>query len=429
MTTQLSHAADVMRAHPDLRYAPGLGWYHWDNTRWVPGADGRLTAAIHAAARAHPTGRTDDVKHGLTSRQGLVDIAAICCTLPQAVVDPSQLDDCRGLLHTAGLTWDMRTGDALPTRPDELNTRATEVEPAECCPVWLEFLRSCFPDAPEMPAYLQRLVGYGLTGRGSEQAFVLMHGTGANGKSTFIDALTHAFRQYAEHLPIQVLMASKAERSGEEAAPQLLKLRGARLVFTSESDREGRLNESMIKQLTGTDQISARGLYKDPVTFQPQALIFMATNHLPQVRGTDDGIWRRVRVVEWRESFKGDRANKDIFDLLKSEAAGIINWAIDGSMAWYQHGLGQPERVGLATEAYQHDSDALRHFFPGVVVSDPQAFMRRGDLVDVWIDWNQSEGIPERDCWRANTLYKALRERGAAETAINGDRGFRLRRA
>lgn len=426
--TELGHAVRLMARHEDLRYAPGLGWFKWDGLRWAPGAEAELTAAVQeAATRANSVMATDFTKH-LCFRRGLDDVAKICETLPGVAVSPSELDQCQDRLHTAGLTWDLSTGDAWPTQPTELNTRATALEPAAHCPNWLAFLESCFPDAPEMPAYLQRLVGYGLTGKATEQAFVLMHGTGANGKSTFCDALNHAFKQYVEHLPIQVLMATKKERSGEEAAPQLLKLRGARLVFTAESDREGRLNEAMIKQLTGTDQISARALYKDPVTFQPQALIFMATNHLPQVRGTDEGIWRRVKVVEWRESFRGDRQNKDIFSRLQEEAAGIVDWAIDGAMAWHRQGLDEPARVRLATKSYRDESDALTEFYPAVVSGDPRSFMPRSDLVETWYEWNQSEGTDPRDAWKPYTLFRALRERGVTEAKRGSVRGFHLRR-
>lgn len=430
--TELGHATRVMAAHPDLRYANGLGWFRWDGVRWASGAEADLTAAVHAAAARYAALSPGAFASSLASRQGLSDVALICRDVPGVSVRPEDLDQCSGRLHTAGITWDMRTGHAAPTDRGELNTRATSLEPGTSCPRWLEFLRSCFPNEPEMPAYLQRLVGYGLTAYGTEQAFILMHGTGANGKSTFVDALTHAFRQYVEHLPIQVLMASKAERSGEEAAPQLLKLRGARLVFTSESDREGRLNEAMIKQLTGTDQISARGLYKDPVTFQPQALIFMATNHLPQVRGTDDGIWRRVKVIEWAESFRG-RENKDIFTQLQAEAAGIIDWALDGAVTWAQQGLAEPDRVKLATAAYRHDSDALTHFFAqdgsGEVQPDQAGFMSRDDLMQLWVEWNGQQGTVERDCWKATTLFKALRERGVVDVGRGKVRGFRLRRS
>lgn len=426
--TELGHATRVMAANSDFRFVPGLGWLSWDGTKWATDAEGALMAVVHGAAeRYHSLAPGSPLSQILTSRRGLEDVAVICRDIPGVRISVDQLDQCHGHLHASGVTWDLQTGAAAPTLKSELNTRSLAIEPAAGCPRWLQFLDECFPNEPDMPLYLQRLIGYGLTGEASAQAFVIMQGAGGNGKSVFIDALTHAFRPYVVHLPVQVLMSAGQQKDGEGASPQLMRLRGARLVFTSESDREGRLDEAKVKLLTGGDEISLRGLYSAAVTFRPEALIMMATNHLPEIRGTDRGIWRRVKVVEWRESFEG-REDRHLSRTLREEAAGIVNWALEGALDWYARGedLAEPPRVAAAAEAYQHQSDFFGSFIPDWLIADDSAWMSRSDVVTVWEEYTDASGGTHLRNNR--TLFAALRERNAAEAGRKGVPGFRVRR-
>ena len=131
LDTELGHATSLMARHPQLRYAAGLGWLSWNGARWAPNAEPELTAAVHAAAIAYHAIAPGPFANALCSRKGLDDVAEICRDVPGTSVDPSALDSCQGLLHTAGVTWDMRTGTAWPSDRNELSTRATTSEPAE----------------------------------------------------------------------------------------------------------------------------------------------------------------------------------------------------------------------------------------------------------------------------------------------------------
>lgn len=427
---QLSQAERVMAQHPELRYAPGLGWLHWDGTKWAEGGEARMRNAVMAnAKRQVAIAPALPFNQLLASRRGLEDVASIAQNLPGVHVEASELDTHLDRIHTAGTTWHLGTGAAWPTDPAELNTRAVNFDPASGCPEWLATLDRCFPDAPETVSYLQRLIGYGITGHVSEQAFILMHGGGANGKSTFINVLTHVFREYVEHVPVEVLM-NTSQRNGEAPSPMLMKIRGARLVFTSETERGGRLNEPMVKLLTGGDEITARALHRDPVTFKPEALIFMATNHLPEIRGTDDGIWRRVKLLEWKASFKG-REDKGIEDRLKAEAPGILSWALDGALEWYRAGkkLNEPDSVRLSTEDMRKQSDFLGSFIPEWLVADDDSWLPRSEVKAVWDEFCEANGAGANVIQHTATLYRALEERGAVGIGRKGVRGYRVRRA
>jgi putative DNA primase/helicase len=421
-STELSQARRVVDANPHLRFAPGIGWLSFNGSKWVPDAEAAANEAVRTAADS-ATITFPGYGAKFASRRALVDVRAITAELSQT--KPAELDTHKDWIHTSGITWDLRTGVCWPTEEDELNTKALDWEPATGCPEWVATLERCFPGEPEMVAYLQRLVGYGITGQTREHVFILLHGNGRNGKSTFINVLTHVFREYVQHIPVAVLMSADSTNP-EGPSPMLLKMRGARMVFTSETARGGRLNEPMVKLLTGGDEITARGMKASPVTFKPEALIWMATNHKPEIQGTDEGIWNRVKLIEWRESFAG-REDFGLEDRLKAEAPGIIDWALDGAREWYAGKLQEPERMRRDTKHFRAESDFFGSFVPDWLALDGSAWIPRKEVLAVYSLYCEDNGLlPVRN---PSTLYNALKERGA-ETAIrNGVHGFRVRRA
>lgn len=426
-STELFQAQAVVDDNPDLRWTPGHGWLAFDGARWAREADGRIEEAVRAAAEAAMF-NYPKFGHRFGSRRSLDDVRTIAQTLTR--IDTAELDAHPDLLHAAGTTWNLRTGESWPTKPAEFNTRACTIAAADGCPEWLAALDRCFPGEPEMVDYLQRLVGYGIMG-GTKRVFVLLHGKGANGKSTFIETLSHVFGQYVQHVPVEVLM-NTAQRNGESPSPMLVSLQGARMVFTAETERGGRLNEPMVKLLTGGDQITARALRRDPITFRPEALVFMATNHKPEIQGTDDGIWRRVKLIEWRESFIG-RQDNDIQLKLNAEAPGILRWALDGALKVMidgggERGLQEPERVTLATRAFRDDSDFLGAFVPDWIDPDPTCRISREEIRMTWEAFCEANGAGGNPLRNMTTLYRALEERGAQAYKSNGVRGYFARR-
>lgn len=422
-STELSQARRVVDANPHLKFSKGLGWMWWDGGRWKQGADGLIAEAVRNAADS-ATITYPSFGARFASRRSMDDVKAVCEQL--TLVDPSELDTHKDWIHAGGTTWSMEYGATWDTALTELNTKSLPYEAGGDCPTWMQFLDDCFPGEADMHKYLQRLVGYGITGHTREHIFVLMQGRGRNGKSTFINVLTHVFDDYVRHIPVKILMDG-SQRDGEAASPMLLQMRGARLVFTTETERGGRLDEPMVKQLTGGDTITARALRRDPVSFTPEALIWMATNYNPDIRGTDDGIWNRVKLIEWNESFAG-REDRTIEERMKEEAPGILAWALEGAMEWYERGLEQPQRVKDATDHFRAQSDFLGSFVGDWLVKDSGAKLPRSEVCNIWGEFQEANG--DRESLRSmRTLYTALRERGFEEYILDGVRGFRARRA
>ncbi|MEV5299117.1 DNA primase family protein [Amycolatopsis methanolica] len=282
-------------------------------------------------------------------------------------------------------------------------------ETAEC-PRWERFLAECFPDDPSMADYLQRLVGYSLLGRNNEHIVPVLYGPrGRNGKSTFINALSHVFAEFTKHPKFSTF----TENTKGDIRVDLVDLKGARFTFTSEGDAKNKLDASTIKGMSGADPITARLPYaKEQITFRPVGLIWVTSNFAPKADGSDDALFARLKLIEWGQRFVGERADKNLEATLRNEARGILRWAVEGAVKYLQNGLGEPEQVQAATEEYKNANDPLYGFLPGVLVIDELARMAPKALYDHYTDWCEAEKVPERVRYGRNNLNRVLRDRG-----------------
>lgn len=296
-------------------------------------------------------------------------------------------------------TIDLRTGAPREHCRQEFISKIAPVEydPKAECPNWLKFLDIITNSKAEMPPYLQRCVGYTLTGQTGEHVLFLLHGTGANGKSTFLETLRWVLGDYSQTADFSSFLAS----NGQPVRNDLAKLNGARFVTASESDGGKRLDETVIKQLTGGDSITARFLYSEHFEFTPQFKLWLGTNHKPTIRGQDEGIWRRIKIIPFPVSIPLEQQDHNLRDKLKQEASGILNWALGGLAQWQAKGLDEPETVKGATKEYRTDQDVLAHFIATRCI----------------------EGADEES--PAHELYKAYRQ-WAEETNeyVKNERGF-----
>lgn len=227
------------------------------------------------------------------------------------------------------------------------------------CQLWMKFLDQIFDHNQELISYIQRAVGYSLSAHTTEQVMFVLYGDGRNGKSVFLDIIREIMGNYASAIQPQTIMTKKFETS---ASGDIARLAGTRLVTTTESKFGEKLNEGLVKQLTGGDMVTARRLYENEIEFIPRFKLWMATNHKPIIRGNDIGVWRRISLVPFDIQIKKDAVDMNLTSKLKKELPGVLNWALSGLVDWQKNGLQEPQIIGEGRAEYRKEMDVLECF-------------------------------------------------------------------
>ena len=413
-----------------LRYTPEAGFMLYNGVTWAHDPFNGVRASLQdmllemekmakddkAAALVAETPDPDAnkmlafMKTSMTSR-GIDSVLKETKALRDVACTLEDFDSHEELLAFRNAIVDLRTGETVPASKELLITRqlAVDYNPDAPAPVWEKFLVDVFPHHPDMPEYLQRLIGYGITGATDEQCFVVLHGTGANGKSVFTETLSEVFKAVCETTPFSTF---EAKASGG-IPNDLAALKGARLVMASEGESGKPMAEGLLKRVTGRDQIAARFMRQEFFTFRPSFLLFLASNHKPRFQGQDEGLWRRVKLISWERYFKPNERDHQIWKKLLEESEGIAAWAVRGAMAWYAAGsLADPQTVVAATTNYRATADALAGFFPGVMVLSPGDEVLGNDAFQAYVEWTEAEHLPLKERWTRRTFYAAMEERG-----------------
>ena len=272
-------------------------------------------------------------------------------------------------------TYNLQTKEFYPFRASDMMTKTgyAEYKPDDVCPLWEKFIDEIFLGDKELIAFAQRIIGYSMTGLNKEQCMFILYGHGRNGKSKLIEAVVNILGDYAMNCPSSTF----AVKQGNPVPNDVARLKGARMVTAIESNQGINLDESMVKQMTGGDRITARFLNKEFFEFTPTFKIFFATNHKPNIRGTDTGIWRRISMIPFDLNVTEEQEDKQLGEKLQKEASGILNWMIRGYNQWESGGLQIPEKVRLTTNTYKEEEDDIGEFIKqectydkkGVIVS------------------------------------------------------------
>jgi putative DNA primase/helicase len=321
------------------------------------------------------------------------------------------------LFNTQAGIIDLGTGQMRPHNPLDYITRIAPTSPGGGAPTWLAVLKCITGDNQELIDYLQRVAGYCLTGSTQEHALFFLYGTGANGKSTFLNAITAAMGDYHRTAPIETFTSSNTDRHPTDLAG----LRGARLVTAIETEEGRRWAESRIRTLTGGDPISARFMRQDFFEYKPQFKLIFAGNHKPGLRSVDEAIRRRFNLIPFTVTIPPKERDKKLGDKLQRELPGILAWMIEGSILWQRHGLRPPRVVTDATAAYLEAEDAIAAWLEDCCERSADKFTTSSCLFKSWSDWATANG---EHVGSTKRFVAALEARGFKPGRRNFGRGF-----
>jgi P4 family phage/plasmid primase-like protien len=422
----------VDRYNGSLHYCRALkAWIIWNKTRWEVDETGVVVRMAKKVVRKIPEeakdaqtdARRDAIRNWSQKSESAGKLAAMIAlaeTEPGISVLPDVFDADPMLLNAQNCVINLRTGEMLPHNREQLLMKQANApyHPDAACPTWLHFLSQILGGNQNLIDFIQKAVGYSLTGQIGEQVMFILHGSGSNGKSTLLELLRFLFADYSLNTPTSTIMrrADSTSTTNNDVA----RLRGARLVTAVETEENQQLAESTIKQITGGDTITARFLFGEFFEFKPTFKLWLAANHKPQIAGGDHGIWRRIRLIPFLVKITDDMKDIHLPEKLKAEAAGILTWAVQGCLKWQAEGLGLPEEVRAAVEAYQAEMDVLAAFLDDCCTQLPTASVSAESLYKTYQKWTIENGIASAMSQRK--LGGKLRDRGFESLKSTGGR-------
>lgn len=300
--------------------------------------------------------------------------------------DMNQFDRDIFVLNVQNGVVDLKTSNLTERKADMYFSKITNAEYSEKldCPQWKEFLNTIFDGDQELIRYVQKAIGYTLTGSTAEQCIFICVGEGRNGKTTFIDIMSEIMGDYAVNIQPETIMV---KRSSGGANSDIARLRGARMVTSSEPNEGSRLDEGLIKQLSGGDKVTARHQYGSEFEFEPIFKLWMGTNHKPIIRGRDEGIWRRIRIIPFNVRIPDEKVNKNLKYELRKEYAGILNWMIEGCLLWQIEGLKMPKVMEDSLKEYRNEMDVIEMFLDECCETVAGAETKASELYSAYSDW------------------------------------------
>lgn len=384
------------------------GWNFYDPRQgiWTDKGTGANVLQIAKELTERDIADPARYSHGRTA-SAIANAANLASHDPRIRLRADQCDLDPYLLNTPSGIVDLRTGELLPHAPAFAMRMVTKVgyDPTALSPVWDNFLQQTTND-DEYLSYLQRFFGMALIGKPIEEVMAFITGGGRNGKTTFLFAIQSGLGSYADTFP------SKAF-TGDLKDEMLVGLRGVRLAVAAETGAGNALDEQAVKMVTSSDMISGRALYQSRVTFAPSATMALLTNHRPSVRASDEGTWRRMRILPFTNQVSDADKDPDLAMKLAAESVGILRWLVEGCLEFGRHGLGTCAIVADATSQYRSSQDHLGGFIKEVLVTGEKAarmHIGRAELKRLFDTYTLDQG--RRTTWTLSALREGLQERG-----------------
>jgi len=409
-----------------VQYVPGIGWHFWDGSRWCTGLPGGLHTLIDKMQRnlLKQSSKIENEKERIERRKALISLEShnrqltliqAFQNVPTLITVAEQLDREAMLLNCQNGTVDLKTGILKPHDPADLITRIVNIEydPAASCPAFMKFITWAMQGDMELAGYLQRFIGYCLTGRTSEQILNFWYGTGGNGKTTLMNIIQLLLGDYATTADTSLIMQRTHGGDGNRLS-MLAGLRGSRFVTLSEVNDGEKLDEAAIKSFTGGDRITCRHLYEGFFAYTPQAKLVGFGNYKPHVRGTDHGIWRRIHLVPFKAVISEDAKDPELSVKLKSELPGILAWAVRGCIEWQRAGLIPPAAVIKAVKEYRETEDVFQSWINECCTLDENKRTPAAALMSSFKDYSGWRSMSDRK------LGDLLKEYGFQRGRSNG---------
>ena len=415
--TDLGNAKRLVRLHgKDLRYIHEFArWFVWGGTRWKADTTGEIVRRakdvprdLYQAAAGAETddGRTASAKWAYRTEAEVRLRALISLAQSELPASPDDFDADPWILNTTREMVDLRSGDSFRHAREEMCSKVagSYFDPTIRSELWEQCLATWLPD-PEVRAFVKRAVGYSLIGSVTEQALLIVWGSGANGKSVFLETIRAALGDYALQTPAETLISNRSTGIPNDVA----RLKGARFVSASESDENRRLAEAKVKALTGGDTISARFMRAEWFDFVPTFTVWLSTNHKPIVRGSDEGIWRRIKLIPFTVTIPEGERDGQLQERLRAELPAVLAWAVEGCLEYQKRGLDSPQGVTGATDDYRRESDVFGEFLEERCIVEPGRFTTAAALYEAYRIWMKAAG---EEPVTKTALGKRLTERG-----------------
>jgi putative DNA primase/helicase len=422
--TDTGNAELFARQHASrVRFVSTLGWLVYDEAlgRYERDSGREVQLAMQTArSRFEQAAAGGDEKAAAVlakwagrslSRKLLSDALRLAETIPDLRTGVDAFDPDPMLLNARNGVLDLATGRLLPHSPSHMMTKVAgaDYDPDARCELWRAHLDRILAGDEAMIAFLQRLCGYALTGLSGEQKFAILYGSGANGKTVTVEALRAVLGEYAETADFKTFSVTGSSGPRNDLA----KLVGTRLVTTAETSSGQKLDEAVIKQVTGGDAISVRFMYHEFFTYVPQYTVFLSSNHLPSIEGIDKGLWRRIFLIPFTVSIPEPEQDEAMQKKLRAELPGILAWMVEGCRAWQERGFDPPLSVQLATAEYHDAVDLIGQFIAEHLVPDPDAWVELKDLYGRYTSWCTTNGY---SALSAQQLSSRLRDHGLTLT-------------